>query len=70
MLLLASCDTSIHEHVLLWGHNPSLNFDQMTGTLSDLSVHGACKERQKVHKKPLKEPDFAATGEIPETGIQ
>ena len=24
MLLLASCDTSIHEQVLLWGHNPSL----------------------------------------------
>ena len=46
------------------------SFDQMTGTLHDLSVHGACEKREKVKKTPLKEPDFAASGESPESRIQ
>ena len=72
MLLPASCDTSKHKYVLFWGHNPSLLSRLFLWPDDWDSGWPQCPwslwgKRQKIHKKPLKEADFAAAGESPES---
>lgn len=49
----------------------SFPFDQVSRTLGDLSVQGACaRKRQQLEKKPRRQPDIAVTGNRPGTSNQ
>lgn len=49
----------------------SFPFDQVSRSLGDIRVQGACEgKRQKLEKKSRRQPDNAVTGDSGETGIQ